>query len=97
MTGRTRLPNRRFSETFAFECNGLRYVAAISRFADGRISELFLNNHKGGSHADANARDAAIILSFALQFGADIAVIRRALSRDSRAEQVVRSVRRSIC
>jgi hypothetical protein len=81
---RERLPNRRFSETFSFDCNGLRYVATISRFANGRISELFLNNHKGGSHADANARDAAIILSFAIQCGANIDAIRRALSRDSR-------------
>jgi len=80
---RERLPNRRYSETFGFECNGLRYTATISRFDDGRIAELFLSNHKSGSQADASARDAAIVLSFALQFGADIDAIRRALSRDA--------------
>jgi hypothetical protein len=33
---------------------------------------------------DTNARDSAIVLSFALQHGADIESIRKALSRDSR-------------
>jgi hypothetical protein len=81
--GRERLPNRRCSITFSFECNGLRYVATASRFSDGRLAELFLANHKSNSAADVNARDAAIVLSIALQFGADVEVIRRALSRDS--------------
>jgi hypothetical protein len=47
------------------------------------VGELFLNNHKAGNQSDTNARDAAIILSFALQHRADIEVIRRALCRDS--------------
>jgi hypothetical protein len=49
---------------------------------DGRMAELFLNNHKAGNQSDTNARDAAIILSFALQYGADLGAIREALSRD---------------
>ncbi|SRR6266545_3883597 len=81
---RQRLSDRRFSESFTFECNGLKYTATISHFDDGEVAELFLSNHKSGSQADSAARDAAIILSFALQYGADIAAIRRALSRDSR-------------
>ena len=43
----------------------------------------FVKNDKHGNQADINARDAAILLSFALQHGADIDVIRRALCRDS--------------
>jgi len=43
---RERLPNRRAAETFEIEVNGLRYTATVSRFADGRIGELFLTNHK---------------------------------------------------
>ncbi|HEX9070984.1 MAG TPA: hypothetical protein VF852_03430 [Pseudolabrys sp.] len=82
MSKRERLPNRRLSENFAFELDGLRFTATISRYPDGRISELFLNNHKAGNQSDTNARDAAIILSFALQFGTDINSIRRALCRD---------------
>ena len=84
MSARQRLPNRRASETFALECAGLKYTATISRFNDGRVGEIFLSNHKGGSHADTAARDAAIACSIALQFGADIETVRRALCRDGR-------------
>jgi hypothetical protein len=83
MTERERLRNRRPSENFTFEIAGLKFTATVSRFADGRISELFLNNHKAGNQSDTNARDAAIILSFALQHGADLETIRKALCRDS--------------
>jgi hypothetical protein len=79
---RERLQNRHASENFTFELDGLRFSATVSRFADGRIGELFVNNHKAGNQSDTNARDAAILLSFA-QHGADIDVIRRALCRDS--------------
>ena len=62
------MPNRRLSENVTFELDGLRFTATISRYPDGRI---------------ADARDAAIVLSFALQYGADVEDIRRALCRDS--------------
>jgi hypothetical protein len=83
MTGRRRLPNRRASISFELEVAGLRYTATVSRFADGRIGELFLSNHKSNSAADVNARDAAITFSIAVQHGADPEVIRKALCRDS--------------
>jgi hypothetical protein len=81
---RERLPNRRLGETFELEVAGLRYTATIGRFPDGRIGEIFLNNHKSNSAADTNARDSAIVCSIALQFGADVETIRRALCRDNR-------------
>jgi hypothetical protein len=80
---RERLPDRRANESFTFELNGLRFTATVSRFPDGRVGELFLTNHKFGNQSDTNARDAAILLSFALQHGADFEVIRKALCRDS--------------
>ena len=80
---RERLPDRRANESFTFELNGLRFTATVSRFPDGRIGELFLTNHKFGNQSDTNARDAAILLSFALQYGVDLETIRRALCRDS--------------
>lgn len=80
---RERLPNRRASETFDVEVAGLKYTATVSWFADGRIGELFLSNHKNNSSADTNARDAAIAFSFAVQHGADPEAIRRALCRDA--------------
>jgi hypothetical protein len=84
LTARDRLPNRRASETFGLECAGLTYTCTISRFADGRVAEVFLSNHKNGSHADTAARDAAIACSIALQYGADVETIRKALCRDAR-------------
>jgi ribonucleoside-diphosphate reductase alpha chain len=83
MSARERLPNRRASISFGFECAGLRYTATYSKYSDGRIGELFLSNHKSNSQADTSARDAAIVFSFALQFGADPEAIRKALCRDS--------------
>jgi hypothetical protein len=82
-TVRQRLNNRRPSESFNVECGGLSYIATISRFADGRLGEIFLVSNKAGSAADTAARDAAIAASIALQFGADPDTIRLALCRDS--------------
>jgi hypothetical protein len=83
MTARARLPNRRLAETFSLECASLSYICTIGRFPDGRVAEVFLSNHKSNSAADTAARDAAIVCSIALQHGADIETIRRALCRDS--------------
>jgi hypothetical protein len=80
---RRKLPQRRRSETFGFECNGLRYTATASWFEDGTLGEVFLGNHRADSHADACAKDSAILASICLQFGAPLAVIRKALLRDS--------------
>ena len=81
---RQRLPNRRASETFDIESQGLKFTATVSRFADGSIAEIFLQNHKAGSMAGINAQDAAVLASLALQYGAPLEVIRRALMRDGR-------------
>lgn len=81
---RQRLPNRRQSETFGFEHAGLKYTATASWFADGRLGEVFVSNGKADSQADANARDAAIVASIALQHGAPLDVVRGALLRDGR-------------
>jgi hypothetical protein len=83
MTVRLRLPDRRASTTFDFELAGLRYTATTSNFPDGRLGEIFLNNHKSGSGADTAARDASIAASLALQHGANVETLRRSLSRDS--------------
>jgi hypothetical protein len=81
---RERLPNRRASETFNFEIDGLQFCATISRFKDGRIGEIFLASNKAGSQADTAARDSAVVASLAVQHGADLETIRWALSRDGR-------------
>lgn len=78
------LPNRRPCETVDFECNGLRYVASIARYPDGRLAEIFISNAKVGSHSDAAAKDSSVACSIALQYGVPVDVIRKALLRDSR-------------
>jgi hypothetical protein len=70
--------------SFDLEVGGQHYTATVSQFLDGRIGELFLNNHKSNSQADTNARDSGIAFSFATQHGADPHAIRRALCRDAR-------------
>lgn len=83
-TERARLPNRRKAETFSFKNDDMTFTASVARFPDGQLAEIFLSNHKAGSAADTNARDAAIVASIALQFGADLDTIRKSLCRDSR-------------
>ncbi|MCX7310252.1 MAG: hypothetical protein NTV56_00635 [Alphaproteobacteria bacterium] len=81
---RHHLPNRRLAETFDFTSEGMAFKATVARFPDGRLAEIFLSNHKAGSAADTASRDSAIVASIALQHGADVDVIRKALCRDSR-------------
>jgi hypothetical protein len=81
---RRRLANRRDCEGFTFELGGQRYHATVSRFPDGQPAEIFLSAAKADSTADIVARDSAVAVSLALQFGAPADVIRKALMRDTR-------------
>jgi hypothetical protein len=80
---RRRLPDRRRSESFEIEHAGLRYSVSFSRFDDGKLAEVFVNNHKRGNASDVAARDAGILLSFCLQHGVAAETIARALWRNS--------------
>src|SRR5262245_37254160 len=83
MSPRERLLNRRASIVFELELHGLKYTATVSHFADGRVAEIFLQNHKPGSQSDSNARDSAVAASLALQFGCPLKTLQRAVLRDS--------------
>ena len=80
---RRRLDNRRRASTFGFICNGLKYTATVGWFPDNTIGEIFLSNTKPSSQSDANARDAGIAASLALQHGCTIDELRKAVLRDS--------------
>ena len=84
MTARERLPNRRRSESFSFECSGLRFSATASWYDDGRLGEVFVGNCKVDSQADSVAKDSAVVCSIALQYGVPVETIRQALLQDSR-------------
>ena len=82
---RQRLPNRRLHWLYRFESGGQMYTGGIGRFDDGRVAEIFINGVKVGSAAEANAQDAAIVASLALQHGCPIETIRHALARSGGA------------
>ena len=71
-------------------CSGdrLTYTATVSYFADGQVAEIFVSNHKTGSNADCAAKDAAILASLALQFGAPLETLRNALLRDHQGHAI---------
>src|SRR5450755_1560452 len=78
---RQRLQNRRPHWLYRFESGGQMYTGGIGRFDDGRIAEIFINGAKVGSTAEANAQDAAIVASLALQHGCPLETVRHALVR----------------
>jgi hypothetical protein len=82
MTARAQLPNRRRCESFEFRHAGLDFTLAAGFYPDGRVGEIFLSSRKPGSPIEAIARDAAVTVSIALQFGADLQTIRAALTKD---------------
>ncbi len=52
---RERLPDRPVSETFETEGARRRYCAAVRKFAEGRIANIFPEDHKAGSDAHTAA------------------------------------------
>jgi ribonucleoside-diphosphate reductase alpha chain len=85
---RGRLPPRRGCTTFEFDHKSasgavLHYTCSFGRFDTGRLAEVFLQNTKAGSDSDSNAREAAIMCSIALQYGAPIDVLRKAALRNA--------------
>lgn len=78
---RETLLNRRQTETFKFTNNNIKHFVSYSCFDDGRVAEVFIDAGKVGSDAQTYARDAAVILSLALQFGTDLKTIQYALTR----------------
>ena len=86
MSLRRRLPDRRSTETFALDHNGQTYEVSIGSFDDGSIAEVFASSRKIGTEMDALARDAAVLLSIALQFGVPLETFASALTRNEQGE-----------
>ena len=81
---RERLPNRRACQTASYKHAGADFTLSIGHYPDGRIGELFIAAGHANSALDALASDAAIAISFALQYGADLDALRSAMKRDAR-------------
>lgn len=79
---RQSIPNRRPCEVFSFEHGGIAYSGSVSfRIDDGRPCEVFLDGAKPGTAVQAVARDSAVAVSLALQYGAPLPVLRAAMTR----------------
>lgn len=79
---REALPNRREIETFRFEHAGIKHHCSVSRYEDGRLSEVFIDCGKVNSAVQTMARDGAILISLALQHGCPVETLRHAMTRD---------------
>lgn len=85
---RTVLNPRRHHELMDFRFWNIDFTVGIGRDlrADGGndnpIQELFINAGKTGTGMETMSRDAAVLISIALQHGAPIETMRRAITRN---------------
>jgi hypothetical protein len=81
---RKALPQRRAAETFEIAFGGFNrsHTITFGYYDDGTIGEVFVNGGKSGEQVEAIARDGAVILSMALQYGVPIDTIKHAITRD---------------
>lgn len=77
MPNRQRLPSRRRSETFTLFYQGHNFVITFGEL------EVFVNAEKVSTPLDAAIRDAAILVSIALQYGAPYATLKSAMTREA--------------
>jgi membrane-bound lytic murein transglycosylase B len=81
------LPQRRYAETFDLrhrtETGDQSYSISVGYFADDLTpAEIFINGAKVGSGVEAVARDGAVLMSIALQYGVPLDVMRGAITRE---------------
>lgn len=85
---RSKLPPRRPCETVKFDHihpdtrMHVSHFATISYYDDGRPAEIFIDAGKTATDVANLARDAALILSIALQYGVRVEEMRSAVGRN---------------
>ena len=77
------LPMRRAAETFDIEFSGVKVTVSFGYYDDGRPGEVFVASTKTGTAVDTMARDSAVLVSLALQYGVTPQVLERALMADA--------------
>jgi hypothetical protein len=80
---RKALPQRRQHEAFNMTHWGVTYSVGLGRYKDGKIGEIFINTEKVGTQSDVLARDSAVILSIALQYGVPLDAFRHTIMRNA--------------
>jgi hypothetical protein len=88
MSERRELPQRRRSETFELTFGGIekKFAVTVGYYADNSIGEVFIVGGKSGEQVEAIARDGAVLLSLALQYGAQLPNIAHAITRDGQGQ-----------
>ena len=80
---RRTLPQCRASETFDLRFWNQNFTVSIGRYPDGMIGEVFIDGGKTGQDIQSTARDAAVVISLALQYGVAVESVRHAITRNS--------------
>ncbi len=83
---RRRLLNRRSHEVRDLTFQNRKYVVGVGRFPDGALAEVFTDSARASNDLADAARDAAVALSIAAQFGMPLEAIRAAVTRDASGE-----------
>jgi len=77
------LPQRRGGENFDFIVGSTKFTASIRRSGpNAPITEVFVNASKVDSDVDLSIRDAAVVISIALQYGVPVASLAHATGRN---------------
>jgi len=76
------LPQRRAAVTFDLRFWSQLFTVTVGLYPDGTLGEVFIAGGKTGQDIQSTARDAAVVLSLALQHGTPIETIRHAITRD---------------
>lgn len=82
------LPQRRRAETFAIVCRNQPVTITAGFYPDGTVGEVFIDTGKSGADLAHVARDAAVVISLALQHGTPLAAIKHAITRNGAGEAV---------
>ena len=76
------LPQRRAAETFELRHGQQTVTVTTGYYADGTLGEVFVSAPKAGSSMEAIARDAAVLLSIAIQHRVSLNTLRHAVTRE---------------
>jgi len=77
------LEQRRAAETFNLRFWNQLFTVTVGFYSDGMPGEVFIDGGKSGQDIQSTARDAAVVLSLALQHGTPIETIRHAVTRST--------------
>jgi hypothetical protein len=88
---RETLTARRHHESFTFRFEGHPHEVGLGFYPDGRLAEVFIEVARVGTPMNLLVKEAAIMVSFALQHGCTIDGMRSAMPRrnDGTAEGLI--------